>query len=228
VNSSSTTNEATVANRTQRLTSRRVTDNDEKIMKKLADMSMNMMSSNSEQDSSEFKSNVSASMFSSKTSIEDIFKRNDELIKSKQKLPNIFADEKEDSSSEAMSELDKYLKDNAKIDGNLIETRKLDLRASQNTSAGNVKSRVHSKPSLDNLLGNLIRSMSHQDYKPVSTHEQSATSNSVNKNKIKFLNDLTDSSSNSSSDSSDSECENKKTKSALWIENYRKYKNNFK
>jgi hypothetical protein len=106
------------------------------------------------------------------------------------KSPNI--------DDEITNELNAYLKSHNIKDGNLVETRRIDLRPSQNSAL------IQPKSFVKNELFN-------KNYK-----------NGVNSNgstKMKFLNDC--SSSSSSSDSSDEDTDNNK---ALWIERYRKQK----
>jgi len=107
------------------------------------------------------------------------------------KSPNI--------DDEITNDLNAYLKSHNIKDGNLVETRRLDLRPSQNPAL------IQPKSFVKNELFN-------KNYK-----------NGVNSNgptKMKFLNDC--SSSSSSSDSSDDDTDNNNR--SLWIERYRKQK----
>ena len=100
---------------------------------------------------------------------------------------------------EITKDLNSYLKSHNIKDGNLVETRRLDLRPSQN--APNDQTRPLSKK-------DLLNSNYNNSKEPV-------------KNKLKFLNDNSSSSSSSSSDSSDDDEGNDRS---LWIERYRKQK----
>ena len=97
-------------------------------------------------------------------------------------------------------DLNSYLKLHNIKDGNLVETRRLDLRASQNAPITQVKS----------VTKNDLLNANYKNLK--DSHKL--------KNGITFLNDLS-SESSSSSDSSDNDEENDK---ALWIERYRRQK----
>ncbi|RMZ92876.1 hypothetical protein BpHYR1_035299 [Brachionus plicatilis] len=99
------------------------------------------------------------------------------------------------------SDLKKFLKSHKIRDGNLVETRRIDLRASQNM-APNTRIRVYSKPKAEQLFAEIL-------------NDDSVYPNFKNGDKFKFINDSVTSSSESDDESDPTDC------NTLWFERYR-------
>ena len=183
--------------------------NDENILQKLAEMSMNISEDNNLRNlnykTGAISNNnaIQNNRISSNASIEkELLNKEEHLLlnsnlkKSFGLIENEILNNNIKNNSKIEDEITKdlnaYLKSHNIKDGNLIETRRIDLRPSQNSNIE--KSKTLSKNDLFNKN----------------------CKNGVAK--LKFLNDC---SSTSSSDTSDTDEENNK---ALWIERYRKQK----
>lgn len=99
------------------------------------------------------------------------------------------------------SDLKIFLKSHKIRDGNLVETRRIDLRASQNM-APNTRIRVYSKPKAEQLFAEIL-------------NDDSVYPNFKNGDKFKFINDSVTSSSESDDESDPTDC------NTLWFERYR-------
>ncbi len=155
------------------------TSNDEYIMKKLTEMS-NQITNENRQHS---KMKISDRKQSNKAEYDDEFPCKD-LNKDEEVLK---------------TELRTFLKAHNIRDGNLVETRRIDLRASQNITKP--MSSISTEPSVGSLIARI------------------STENG--KEGLKYLNE-SEESSESSSDDEDSE--NGANNRELWIERYRKQK----
>lgn len=202
-------------------------NNDEAIMKKLADMSMNMskdcdlssvdlrtgaIASTSGPSFLPFKS-VASSKTNGEERTENVTTRANNMAYN---VPDEYA---------IKSELDEYLKTHYKVDGNSTQTRRIDLRASQNMNTAN---RVYSKPRIEQLFDKLARDLFDKGNASLSLAKSADNPNESKKKtngRIKFLNENSSTSSDSSSDSDDLDST---TGNDLWIERYRRHKNTFK
>ncbi|CAF0912859.1 unnamed protein product [Brachionus calyciflorus] len=103
------------------------------------------------------------------------------------------------------NDLKSFLKSHKIKDGNLTETRRIDLRDTQNM-VSNTRVRVYSKPKAEHLFAEILKEDNvYPDYKNGQT--------------IKFMND--DGVSSSSESESDDEDEDRNT---LWFERYRQHR----
>jgi hypothetical protein len=122
-----------------------------------------------------------------------------------------FAKKNTDSTEKALNaELKKMQREHNIRDGNLVETRHLDLRSCQNKPPDS-KQRIYSKHTAESLFENIMLN-DDRDEKIIEFMRK-------NGNKIRFLNERE--AASSSEDNSDSDGENE---SSMWIERYRKQK----
>jgi hypothetical protein len=200
--------------------------NEENLMKKLAEMSMQY----NKNGNNENLSSASSSSMSSSNNANELTKKTgkDQSIflgsafkMIERELATSMTADKPDVSrhngnnrdqpsteDEMRAELKNFLREHNIKDGNLMDTRRLDLRASQNM-ASNTKQRVYSKHTAESLFEHIILN----DDKDDKWVEMMRKSNS----KVKFLNETAESSSEEKSDEEDND-------SSLWIERYRKQK----
>jgi hypothetical protein len=196
------------------LNSASISNNDENILKKLAEMSM-QISNDSELKGLNLKTGTITSAEHSMISlrnINSIFL--DTLTNNSNSSSNPFdLIEKElkqktvDKSNDLFNQdLENFLKSHNIKDGNMIETRRIDLRASQHQD--------HSKKDPKEKLKSLFDNIATQ------------TNQNKNDNKnMKFINQAS-SSSDESNNTSDSDEENESNEKLLWIERYRRQKLN--
>ncbi len=178
--------------------------NDENVLKKLGELSMQYSSKSAQENTNENIKNIALS--------------NDFMNNALKMIENELKVEKNEQKTELTTdeimtqELKKFLNSHNIKDGNLVETRRIDLRASQNMPP-NTKLRIYSKQNAESLFQDIL----------INDAKNSLIETKKKNNKIKFLNDKSGSSSSDSSSSGD-EQENNSKNSLLWIEQYRKHK----
>lgn len=106
---------------------------------------------------------------------------------------------------EQNKELQDFLRSHNIRDGNLVKTRRLDLRSEQQRPI--MKQRIYSKPDVESFFESMVLKDDAKQW-----------SQAMKNNKIKFLNDQ------SGESSSDTESDGDTGRDALWIERYRKQK----
>ena len=188
---------------------------DENILKKLAEMSM-QISNDSNLSNLDFKTGAVSKHSPNKSNHHEI-KFNNEPSRIKKSAFELMEAELFPSMSRnenlddlITKDLNAYLKAHNIKDGNLVETRRIDLRQSQNMAPVNKK--VYSKTLADTLFENILNNDECNDWDKVLKDSKN--------NKLKFLNE--NSSDSESSDNTDSE--DNGVDRALWIERYRKQK----
>jgi hypothetical protein len=194
-------------------TSSSISNNDENVLKKLAEMSM-QISSNSELNNLNSKSGAKTSFNSSMVSLQNV---NSTILNALENNQNSNSNNPFDLIEKQLTQnsinrsndmfnqdLDKFLKSHNIKDGNMIETRRIDLRASQHQD--------YTKKDPDNKIKSLFDNIITQ-----TNQNNSNTS-------LKFLNEATLSSNESSNESSDEESDS--NENLLWIERYRRHKMN--
>lgn len=102
------------------------------------------------------------------------------------------------------NDLKSYLKLHNIRDGNLVETKRIDLRASQNMEP-NTSKRVHSKPKAEQLFAEILK-------------ENSVYPNFPKGEKFEFINNSVTSSSESDDENDQTDC------NTLWFERYRQHR----
>ena len=125
------------------------------------------------------------------------------------------------SDKEITSDLRRFLRfHNIKEDGNLVETRRLDLRANQQTSANTNQrqKRIFSKHNAESLFEQITLGDEPSESLPTS---RLFLADKNKNNSIRFSNPNAEAISQSTSSSSESEDDGD---SSLWIERYRKQK----
>lgn len=102
------------------------------------------------------------------------------------------------------NDLKSFLKFHNIQDGNLVETKRIDLRASQNMEPNKSK-QVYSKPKAERLFAEILK-------------DNSVYPNFQKGEKFEFINDTVTSSSESDDENDQSDC------NTLWFERYRQHK----
>ena len=208
--------------------------NDENVLKKLAEMSMQFSNTNNSElkASNSIFSSASSSSFTSSSNNEQAVNNSsiENQIYTQESMPkNLYgsslkiierelgrnkSNNKSNEGQRIMSEeemtrdLQNFLREHNIKDGNLVDTRRLDLRSSQNM-VHDAKHKIYSKQNLEGLFERILLN---DDRKSISKLMEGKNY------KNKFLNDKPGS---SSSDSDGIDEENDRT---LWIERYRKQK----
>lgn len=106
------------------------------------------------------------------------------------------------------NDLNKFLKSYNIKDGNLVETRRIDLRQSQHMTPR--KQHVYSKPTAESLFQNILNSTEKDDEQIIKDFRKGDM-------KMKYINEQSSSDESSSDDDNEAD-------STLWIERYRKQK----
>ena len=199
-----------------------ISNNDENVLKKLAEMSM-QISNNSELNNLNLKTGAITSQNSSMISLRninstilDVFTNNtNDRISSTNPFDIIEKELTQNTINKSNDifnqDLDKFLKSHNIKDGNMIETRRIDLRASQHQDY----TKQDPKNKIKSLFDNIVTQTSH--------NSSNSKNNNINNPKLKFLNETA--SESSSTSSSDEENESNDSK-LLWIERYRRQKIN--
>lgn len=191
-------------------TSSRLSHDDESIMKKLAEMSIEL-SKDTSLSNLDFRTGA-VSTDSSLNNRNNIYDRSNYKTsistsrdQNNQDLTFVNMNSFKSMDEAITNDLKNFLKSHNIKDGNLSDTRKLDLRSSQSVIS-NTRTRVYSKPKAETLFQEILS-------------DTSVYPNGKDDKKLKFINE----NENDSTSSSDSDTE-EENNSALWIERYRKQK----
>jgi hypothetical protein len=206
--------------------------NEENIMKKLAEMSMQYNSTSRSEKADNISSASSSSISSWNNTNGDVLKKQNvpsqpalmtsALQMIERELNSNFNDINTFSNNNNIAaasrdmdinmELKNLLREHNIRDGNLVETRRLDLRSSQNMPPG-TKQRIYSKHTAESLFENIILNDDNdKDNKYAELVRKKG-------GKIRFLNEKEAMNTSDESSDSDEVCD-----SSMWIERYRKQK----
>lgn len=173
---------------------------DEKVLKKLAEMSLQI----SKNDSA--KPEIFGLTTAASASKPSRFKN--QYVEPQAALSTQALEEEEDIDQRMTRDLNKFLKQHNISNGNLVETRRIDLRASQTAAGPSPFKHIYSKPTIESLLENIVLK---KDDDHLFRNKPGA--------KLRYLNQ--DQSESSSSEDDDGD---ERDSRGLWIERFRQQK----
>lgn len=176
---------------------------DEKVLKKLAEMSLQI----SKNDSA--KHDLRTDAFVNSPRKPNQSQKNHSAIEPKAAPSSHTLQDEEDIDQRITRDLNKFLTQHNISNGNLVETRRIDLRASQTATGPAPFNHIYSKPTIESLLENIV----------LNKDDDHLFRNKPGP-KMRYLNQTQSESSSSDDDDDDDERDGR----GLWIERFRQQK----